>query len=95
MEPGDSHPKSESESKPGLDEVARLLKQRPSLKVYIVGHTDMKGSLAHNMPLSKGRAGSVVRALVRDYGISAPCLAGHGVGPLAPVASNESEKGRP
>jgi outer membrane protein OmpA-like peptidoglycan-associated protein len=35
-----------------------------------------------------------VTALVRKYGIAAARLEGHGVGPLAPVASNAEEAGR-
>lgn len=80
-------------SKPALDMVAALLKERPALNLYVVGHTDMQGALAHNMRLSQGRAKSVVAALTSDYGIAAGRLEGHGVGPLAPVASNGNESG--
>lgn len=83
-----------TDSKPALDEIAKLLKQRPALKLFVVGHTDMAGSLEHNRALSEARAKSVVAALVKDYGIDAERLEGHGVGPLAPVASNASEKGK-
>jgi outer membrane protein OmpA-like peptidoglycan-associated protein len=82
------------ESKPTLDEIAKLLKERPSLRLYVVGHTDMTASLAHNRSLSESRARAVVKALVEGYGIAASRLEGHGVGPLAPVASNASEPGR-
>ena len=81
-------------SKPALDEVANLLQQRPQLSLYVVGHTDMQGSISHNMQLSKGRANTVVSTLVQEYGIAAERLEGHGVGPLAPVASNHQEGGR-
>lgn len=81
-------------SKPALVEVAKLLAARAGLKVYVVGHTDMKGSLAHNMGLSKGRAKAVVTALVKQYGVAANRLEGHGVGPLAPQASNAGDNGR-
>jgi OOP family OmpA-OmpF porin len=81
------------ESKPALQEMQKLLAQNSTLKVYIVGHTDNVGILAHNMDLSQLRADAVVRALV-SYGISANRLAARGVGPLAPVASNRSEVGR-
>jgi len=46
------------------------------------------------MKLSDARAAAVVRALVADYGISATRLNGYGVGPLSPVASNDSEEGK-
>ena len=81
-------------SKPALEEVVNLLAKRPGLNLYVVGHTDMEGSLTHNMELSRGRANAVVNALVNQYGISGQRLSGHGVGPLSPLASNSSEGGR-
>lgn len=82
------------ESKAALDQIAALLKARPALKLYVVGHTDMTGALAHNRTLSEARARAVVTALVNGHGIAAARLEGHGVGPLAPVASNAAETGR-
>ena len=74
--------------------VAELLNTRSDLKLYVVGHTDMQGSLSHNMSLSEGRAKSVVTELVSNHGIAADRLEGKGVGPLAPVATNAQEGGR-
>lgn len=82
------------DSKPALAEVAALLKKKPALKLYVVGHTDMTGSLEHNLDLSRERAKAVVDALVKGYGIAATRLEGHGVGPLSPLASNLSDGGR-
>lgn len=82
------------ESAPALREIARLLQQRPALRLFVVGHTDMTGELAHNQALSAARAKAVVAALVRDHGIAADRLEGYGVGPLAPVASNAGASGR-
>ena len=82
------------ESKATLDEIAALLKARPALKLYVIGHTDMTGTLAQNRTLSEARARSVVNALVKNYGVDAARVEGHGVGPLAPVASNTEEAGR-
>lgn len=81
-------------SSAALEQVASLLKARPSLSLYVVGHTDMQGSLAHNMALSAGRARAVSAALVKEHAIDAKRLEGHGVGPLAPVASNTEDGGR-
>jgi len=83
-----------SESDPTLTTIATMLEQKPRLKLLVVGHTDMKGSLEHNMDLSKRRAQSVVKALVGKHKISATRLTSAGVGYLAPVASNKSEAGR-
>jgi outer membrane protein OmpA-like peptidoglycan-associated protein len=83
-----------AESKPALEEIAKLLKQDPSLKLKVVGHTDMVGSVEANMKLSQARGEAVVKALVGQHGIAAARLKGYGVGPLAPVASNDTEDGR-
>lgn len=82
------------ESKPALDEVAKMLKENASLKVYVVGHTDNVGALAGNVDLSKRRAAAVVQELTTKYGIAAARLAPYGDGPYAPIASNDSEAGR-
>lgn len=82
------------ESAPAIAEVVKLLEERPGLKLYVVGHTDMQGSLTHNMSLSSGRAKAVVDNLVEAHGISRERLEGHGVGPLAPVATNTQDSGR-
>jgi OOP family OmpA-OmpF porin len=82
------------ESKPALDEVAKLLKANPAMKVWVVGHTDSVGTLEANMKLSEARAAAVAKALVTGYGISAARLKGMGVGPLSPVASNKTDEGR-
>jgi outer membrane protein OmpA-like peptidoglycan-associated protein len=54
----------------------------------------MTGALDANLALSRARAEAVVQALVAGHGVAASRLEGHGVGPLAPVATNGTEKGR-
>lgn len=83
-----------AESNPALIEVAGLLKARADLKVYVVGHTDMQGSLDHNRALSQSRARAVVEELARKHGIDRARMEGYGVGPLAPQATNSSDKAR-
>jgi outer membrane protein OmpA-like peptidoglycan-associated protein len=82
------------DSKPALDEIAKLLKADPALELKVVGHTDMVGTVEANMALSQARAEAVVQALVGQYGVAAARLKGYGVGPLAPVASNDNDEGR-
>ena len=82
------------ESKPALDEIAKLLKARSALNVYVVGHTDNTGSLGYNIDLSERRARSVVEALVNDYGIARSRLEAKGVGPLVPVFTNKKDAGK-
>jgi len=70
------------------------LKSDAGLKVNVVGHTDNVGGIESNMKLSQDRANAVVQALVAKYGIAATRLKAYGVGPLAPIASNDTEEGR-
>jgi OOP family OmpA-OmpF porin len=82
------------ESEPTIEAIAEMLKTNSSLKVYVIGHTDMTGELEYNMELSSRRAEAVVYALVDRYGIAEDRLEAKGVGPLSPVSTNKTEEGR-
>lgn len=82
------------ESKPTLDEIARLLAQNKNLKLLVVGHTDDVGGFASNLELSKKRAEAVVAALVSRYQIAPGRLQAFGVAYASPVAANGDEAGR-
>lgn len=82
------------DSEPTLIEIAKMLKAQPALKLHVVGHTDNVAGLDLNMKLSRARAEAVVAALASRHGIAAGRLIPHGVGPVAPVASNDAEPGR-
>jgi len=82
------------ESKTALEQIVKMLKQDPKMKVYVVGHTDNVGTLASNMDLSKRRSAAVVQALTSQYGVGSDRLQPYGDGPYAPIASNDSEDGR-
>lgn len=82
------------ESKAALDEIAKLLKREPGLKLHVVGHTDNVGGYESNMALSKRRADAVVATLVREYGIAQNRLTPNGIAYLAPVAANTTDEGR-
>ena len=83
-----------AESKPQLEQMARLLQKSTALKVFIVGHTDNQGLVDANLSLSQQRAEAVIAALTRDYKIDAVRLRARGVANFAPVSSNASEAGR-
>lgn len=89
---GKSEIKPESEK--ALAEIVKLLQNDAGLKLNVVGHTDSVGVMDANVKLSQARAEAVVQALVARHGIAAGRLKGYGVGPLAPVASNDTEDGR-
>ena len=82
------------ESEPTLVEIAKLLQQDAQLRLFVIGHTDITGDLAMNMDLSRRRANAVVQVLTTKHSIAAARLKADGVGPYAPVASNDAEEGR-
>lgn len=82
------------DSEPELQQIAQMLRETPTLKVYVVGHTDLSGSLSYNLDLSLRRATAVVEALVQTHGIARSRLEAKGVGPLVPARSNRQDAGR-
>ena len=82
------------ESEPALEQIGKLMSSRPQLKLHVVGHTDNTGSLPLNMKLSADRATAVVGALAGKHVVTASRLMAHGVGPLAPIATNSTEEGK-
>lgn len=83
-----------SESKPTLDEIGQLLNSDPSLRLTVTGHTDAKGGRDYNLDLSRRRAGNVVNALVKDYGIERSRLETRGAGASEPLAANDNDANR-
>jgi outer membrane protein OmpA-like peptidoglycan-associated protein len=83
-----------AESAPALAEVAAVLKSNPALELLVVGHTDSAGPIGANVDLSERRAAAAVQALVSQHGIAARRLTAKGVGPFAPVGTNQTEDGR-
>jgi outer membrane protein OmpA-like peptidoglycan-associated protein len=82
------------ESRPTLGEIAALMKQDTQIALIVVGHTDSQGTIEYNLDLSRRRAEAVVAALATDFGIARNRLDARGVGFLAPVAPNTTERGR-
>ncbi|TRX59059.1 DUF4892 domain-containing protein [Fulvivirga sp. M361] len=82
------------ESQESIELLADYLKANPTINLFVVGHTDASGDFEKNMTLSKERAMATVKELIDTYGIASSRLTADGVAMLAPVASNENEKGR-
>ena len=82
------------ESAQAISEIAKLLKSNPSLKIYVVGHTDNVGGVDSNIKLSQSRADAVVQELVKNNGVAASRLRAFGCGQFAPVTTNDTEDGR-
>lgn len=81
------------ESKDVVNEFAEYLKEHPTIKIEVQGHTDNVGNAASNLALSTDRAFTVY-ALLQDKGIDKSRLSFKGYGPNKPVASNDSPEGR-
>ena len=81
------------ESKPTLDKVIAILKEKPDWKFAVEGHTDNIGGDTFNQTLSDKRAASVVKYLT-DGGIGADRLSSSGYGLTRPLAPNDSEAER-
>ena len=82
------------ESRPTLEEIAKLLRAQPQLTVFIVGHTDSQGTYEYNADLSRKRAEAVAAELAKSYKIATTRLKTAGVGFLAPIGSNATDDGR-
>ncbi|TAL42833.1 MAG: OmpA family protein [Chitinophagaceae bacterium] len=76
-----------------LDQVVKILKDNPALKLKIDGHTDNVGADDYNMNLSEGRAASVKNYMV-SKGIDPERLESEGFGETKPIADNKTAAGR-
>jgi OOP family OmpA-OmpF porin len=76
-----------------LDEIAQVMRSRPTMTVRIEGHTDSRGKRAHNMQLSQARAESVRQHLV-GLGIDPSRMQAQGYGPDQPIETNKTAAGR-
>ncbi|MEI9919873.1 MAG: OmpA family protein [Bacteroidota bacterium] len=85
--------KLKKELYPKLDSIVMFLKQNPSTKIEISGHTDNTGSEAHNLKLSENRADAVAEFVV-DKGIETSRVTFNGYGSARPIAPNNTDQGR-
>ena len=76
-----------------LKAMVAILKEYPSAKFALEGHTDSDGKDAMNLQLSKDRAASVKSFLIEN-GIAADRLSSEGFGETKPVASNKTKAGK-
>ncbi len=82
-----------SAAQAALNRTAEILLGADSMKVEVAGHTDSSGSSDLNDRLSRQRAESVMRYLIRK-GVPAVQLQAKGYGSDQPLASNETAQGR-
>jgi len=73
--------------------ILKKLKENPSSKIRIYGHTDNTGEYEDNIKTSQRRADAVKDYLVSN-GISGARITATGFGPNKPIADNRTENGR-
>lgn len=76
-----------------LDKVVEMMRQHPTMKIELGGHTDNVGSEVANQKLSEQRAKAVYDYLV-NHGVDKGRLTYKGYGQSQPVADNNTEEGR-
>jgi len=77
-----------------IEAVAKLMKEYPTAKVEVQGHTDSRGSAQLNDQLSQDRANAVADVLTKTYGIAADRVSAKGYGASQPVADNKTAEGQ-
>ena len=78
---------------PVLQAMVAILKEYPTAKFALEGHTDSDGKDAMNLSLSQNRA-AAVRTYLVENGIGADRLTSEGFGETKPVASNKTKAGK-
>jgi outer membrane protein OmpA-like peptidoglycan-associated protein len=76
-----------------LDDITKVLKDYPDVKIEIDGHTDDVGERNANIDLSKARAESVRKYFI-DHGVPEARMTANGFGPDKPVADNKTKAGK-
>lgn len=72
-----------------LNDIVKVLKANPGIKLDINGHADSTGSADYNLNLSRERANTVKQYFI-DQGIAASRLMAEGYGERAPRTDNDS-----
>ncbi|MFL5729706.1 MAG: OmpA family protein [Cytophagaceae bacterium] len=81
------------QSTPELQRLIRVMKDNPSIKIEISGHTDNVGDPKANQALSESRAKEVMNYLILN-GIDKTRMSAKGYGSSIPLESNDTEEGR-
>jgi outer membrane protein OmpA-like peptidoglycan-associated protein len=77
-----------------LNDIAKTLKENPTVKIKIIGYTDSDGDDAKNLDLSKRRAASVKNALSGEFGIDGSLIQTDGKGESDPISPNTNTEGK-
>lgn len=77
-----------------LSDIAKVLKENPTVSIKIVGHTDSDGNDTQNLDLSKRRAIAVKGVLVKELGIDGSRIQTDGKGETVPIAPNTTSENK-
>jgi outer membrane protein OmpA-like peptidoglycan-associated protein len=77
-----------------VKEIAGVIKENPTIKLKIVGHTSSDGDDKANLELSKKRADAVKDLLVTEFSIDPSTISTEGKGETQPVADNKTKEGK-
>jgi len=80
-------------SAPALDKLVTLLKEKPEIRLEILGYTDNFGVESANVTISTARAAAVKEYFV-SQGVDSSRLESKGMGSRDPIASNDTQLGR-
>src|SRR5690606_26937786 len=76
-----------------VQEIIKVLRDNPKLKIAINGYTDNSGGKEHNQKLSEDRASTVKKEIIKAD-IGADRLTAKVFGQHNPVATNDTEEGK-
>jgi outer membrane protein OmpA-like peptidoglycan-associated protein len=82
------------ESFPELDRLLGIMRDNPTMRIKLEGHTDIVGDFDANVELSRNRVDEVKRYLV-SKGIDSDRVETVGYGPARPINKNKTLKERP
>ena len=77
-----------------LTKLQRAIREFPSAKIIVEGHTDNIGNDAYNLNLSAERARAVQQYLLANMNLAEERTQALGYGEERPIANNETEEGR-
>lgn len=82
----------DNDAKKTLDENARILKEKPNLKVQIEGHCDERGGIQYNIALGERRANAAKNYIIEKGGVDAGRLSIISYGKEKPIDSGHTEE---
>jgi outer membrane protein OmpA-like peptidoglycan-associated protein len=77
-----------------VKEIAGVLKDNPSAKIKVFGHTSSDGDDKANMELSKKRSAAVKDMLVSEFSIDGGRIETEGKGETEPIGDNKTKEGK-